>query len=517
MYEFIDDMPENIVGLRLSGKITEDELEGFLGTLHNSSHKLDHLRLLIVFDNFEEWPNGTYFRLAQFLVSHRAALDHIALAGDDKSARSGIPNFVPGIEMKSFEDEAAALDWLRDETDFWRVDPLRYSAEVRDPKDLRILIVGAGVAGLTLASMLQQRDMHPTVIEDAEDFGKIGYVIILMSAGGRILKGLGVHDQLHQHGVWVRRYDIANTDGEILRQHKVAEEFAGLFGDSFSIYRPALVDVIKQSMKDQSVIRMGTTVDAIEQNNDEVHVTFSDGSTGTFDLVVGTDGLHSKVRQLVWGEVPMTYSGLHGWAWWGEKKPEFENRALEYWGTGGAFGLYPTEDRLCVVGVVETEPGEADDPANRKERIREIFGDWGGWVPYGLEQLDTMDTDKIFHDDFWYGNQENWYKGRVVLAGDSVHSFSPISGMGASMAMESASVLAEELCYVDSRFIDQALSKYQERRKLRVVTLQQQAQSFGDLVTSGNPLVSNLRNLAVEHVDSGPIHHFLARIPYQPV
>jgi 2-polyprenyl-6-methoxyphenol hydroxylase-like FAD-dependent oxidoreductase len=518
MIQFIDEMPQNITAIKISGKLTESDLDSLLYDLGHSSHIQENLQLLILFEDFEGWPDGSLIKITRFLISNRGSLAQIALVGGGgETLLERMPSFLPGLEIERFETEADARAWLVDDDDHWTVNPTRFDGKIRAPKDMRILIVGAGVAGLTLASMLQQRDMQPVVVEDAEEFGKIGYVIILLSAGGRILKGLGAHDELHKHGIYVQNYDIANSQGETLREHNVDQTYAPLFGYSYSIYRPALVDVIKQSMQDQSVIRMGTTVDAIKQTNDEVHVTFSDGSEGTFDLVVGADGLHSRVRNLVFGEVDMIYSGLHGWAWWGEKNAEFDHRAVEHWGTGGAFGLYPTEDRLCIVGVVNQEPGLEDDPATRKQRIREHFSDWGGWVPYGLDQLDGMDDDEIFHDDFYYGNQRHWYRGRVVLAGDSVHAFSPISGMGASMAMESAAVLAEELCYVDSRYIDQALRKYQDRRQDRVFGLQKQAQAFGNVVTSGNPMVTSLRNLSVRHIDDGPVHHFLARIPYEPV
>jgi len=519
LHQILSNMPENIMGIKIINDVTSEDVDAVIMQLSNSANVQDNIRLMIEFEDFTGWPVDTHHKMAGFMLNHRDPIKRIALVGrkDDPSVLERMLSMVPGLMMERFADKKTAQAWLMEDDNYWTVDPTRYEGTVRQPKDMRILIVGAGVAGLTLASMLQQRDMSPVVVEDAPEFGSIGYVIILMSAGSRVLKGLGGYEAVQEHGVQVQSYDIATTDGEILRQHGVADWYAPLFGNSYSIYRPTLVDVIKNTMKDQSVIRMGTTVDTIEQTNEEVNVTFSDGTEDTFDLVVGADGLHSRMRELVFGDVEMSYSGLRGWAWWGEKNDDFDNRALEYWGNGGAFGLYPTEDRLCIVGVIRADEDEDDSAEHRKSLIRKHFKGWGGKVDYGLDQLDDMDAKDIFHDAFYYGNQPHWYHGRVVLAGDAVHPFSPISGMGASMAMESAAVLAEELCYVDSQFIDQALRKYQERRKFRVTTLQEQARRFEDVVTSGNSIVESLRYFSVGHIDNGPVHHFLARIPYQPV
>ena len=523
MYKQLDVRQENIVAYQLSGNITSEKLDEFADKLEEHFDLTKSVNLLLELKDFDEWDVRKSFSLSRFLLSQNNKLSRIAFVtvtnDDDLKVIEQLIPFLSGVEIERFDNVENAKKWLKENegSDHWTVDPTRYRGEARSPKDLRILIVGAGIAGLTLASMLQQRDMSPEVVEDAEEFGKIGYVIILMSAGARILKGLGVYHQLGERGVLVHKYDIASTDGEILRSHKVTETYSPLFGNCYSIYRPALVDVIKRSMKDDSVIRMGTTVRNIEQTNDEVTVTFTDGTEGTYDLVVGADGLHSKVRELTFGQVEMIYSGLHGWAWWGDLDDEFSHRALEYWGTGGAFGIYSTADRLCLVGVAEIDASLPDEPHDRKERILKHFSDWKGHVPHGLDELKTMDVNEIFHDDFYYGDQEHWYKGRVVLAGDSVHAFSPISGMGASMAIESAAVLAEELCYVDSRFIDQALRKYQERRQPRANMLRKQARAFGDVVTAENAVFTGIRNVGVRHIADGPLHHFLARIPYEPV
>lgn len=119
-------------------------------------------------------------------------------------------------------------------------------------------------------------------------------------------------------------------------------------------------------------------------------------------------------------------------------------------------------------------------------------------VPNILEQLDR--PEEMWHDNFVYLSAKRWHKGRVVLAGDSVHAFSPTSGLGAVMAMESAAVLAEELCRADSRRLSRALELYEARRKQRIRKLQRGARVFDRVPVAESPAVANVRDFVLSHI-----------------
>lgn len=362
--------------------------------------------------------------------------------------------------------------------------------------ELRILIVGGGIAGLTLARLLRQRGFSPVVAEKADEYGEEGYVIVLSPAGGRVLKGLGLYGKLEELGVKLGRYEVANSDGELINSYST-QSLAEKYGPNVAIYRPELIDLLREAV-DPGSVRMDTIVEDIHQENLAARVTFGDGETEDFDLIVGCDGIDSGVRRMVFGEADKTYSGMTGWGFWVEPMERVSSSSLEYWGEGKAIGLFPTRDRLCAVAAIKAPERTPDPPEGRIGRIRENFGDFGGVVPRILERLDR--PEEMWHDDFVYLLAKRWHKGRIVLAGDSAHAFSPTSGLGAAMAMESAAVLAEELCRADSWRISRALEFYEARRKQRVRKLQRGARVFDRIPVAESLAVTKMRDLALSHL-----------------
>ena len=221
-----------------------------------------------------------------------------------------------------------------------------YSLPVRYGPEMRVLIVGGGISGLTLAGLLQQRGFRPTVAERAPEYGSVGYIIVLWPSGSRILKGLGLYRKLLDTGLPFSTYNVWNEKGEMLRSYSV-ESVTEKYGPMISIYRPELINILREAV-DPETIRMNTTVEKIRQSRDEVFVTFSDGREEAYDLVVGCDGVRSKTRSMVFGHVPLTYSGMKGWSFWVKSNLHKTAHIAEYWGTGKFLGVWPTKGRLSV-------------------------------------------------------------------------------------------------------------------------------------------------------------------------
>ncbi len=148
---------------------------------------------------------------------------------------------------------------------------------------MRILIVGGGIAGLTLAAKLRQQGRAPVVVEKAHEYTDIGYGIGLYPLGSCVLHGLGVYDNLVDRSLEVKRYEIADHTGEVLQSLDMSV-LTNEIGPMYMFSRSALVDVLREACGDLP-IRMGTTVPKIEQNGDTVQAVFSDGTVGEFDLV----------------------------------------------------------------------------------------------------------------------------------------------------------------------------------------------------------------------------------------
>lgn len=370
------------------------------------------------------------------------------------------------------------------------VDPDKYRLPVRYGPEMRILVVGGGIAGLTLTGLLQQRGFKPTLVEQIPEYGTVGYVIVLWPSGSRILKGLGVYRSLLDVGLQFTTYNVSDERGQMLHSYSV-QNVTEKYGPMLSTYRPDLINVIKEAV-DPDSIRMSTTVDKIDQTNDEVYVTFSDGTEETYDLVVGCDGVRSKTRDLVFGDVPLSYSGMTGWSFWVKPNIAKTLQIAEYWGTGKFFGIWPTKGRLSVFTSIRDNVQEPDPVESRIDRIQENFRNFGGLVPEILESLD--DPNEIFHGHYNDLRMKKWHKGRVVLVGDAAHAILPTAGGGVSMAMESAAVLVDELCRADSKYIEQAFESYITRRRSRVDKIQNQSRMMSKFAFADSRLVSSIRD-----------------------
>lgn len=366
--------------------------------------------------------------------------------------------------------------------------------------EMRVLIVGGGIAGLTLAGLLQQRGFRPTVLEKAHDYADAGYALGLFPAGSRILKGLGLYRRFVEAGTEMQGFEICNAEGRLLHSYSM-QGIAEQFGPTVCLSRAALLGVLREAVPPES-LRLGVTVDEITETEEGARVTFSDRSMApeTFDLVAGCDGIGSRTRRLVFGERALTYMGMTGWGFWVDPSLLESGWSREYWGDGKMFGLYPTKDRLCVFTGVRLPAGTPDPVETRIARIREHFKDFGDLVPQILAAL--TQPEMIFHGDYNDVKLDEWHRGRVVLVGDAAHAVLPTAGVGASMAMESAAVLAEELCRADSGRLGLALKDYVARRRPRVDRVQAQSRLYGKAVCLENPLLTAARDAAIHAVSS---------------
>jgi 2-polyprenyl-6-methoxyphenol hydroxylase-like FAD-dependent oxidoreductase len=345
------------------------------------------------------------------------------------------------------------------------IDPDKYSLPVKYGSEMRILIVGGGVSGLTLAALLQQRGFRPTLVERIPEYGKVGYIIVLWPSGSRILKGLGLYRDLLDAGLPFTKYNVWDETGEMLHSYSV-NSVTEKYGPMISIYRPELINVLRKGVNPEH-IRMNTYVREIEQTNDEAHVTFNDGAEETYDLVIGCDGVNSDTRRQIFGEVPLS------------------------------------KGRLSVFTSVRSPEGVPDPIENRIDNIRKNFNGFAGKVPEILSRLG--DPREIFHTDYYDLRMDSWYKGRVVLVGDSAHAIMPTAGGGVSMAMESSAVMADELSRSDSKYINQAFEAYMSRRRARVDKIQNQSRMMGKVAYANSRVVSSLRNLVLR-LYSNKIH-----------
>jgi len=232
------------------------------------------------------------------------------------------------------------------------------------------------------------------------------------------------------------------------------------YGEMRCIVRARLLELLASALPAET-LTMNCSVTSLRQVGEEVEVQFSDGAREVFDLVVGCDGIRSSTRQMLFGEVPVCYSGWAAWAWWPDPSLVPTDTCIEYWAPmPRTFGLQ--------------EPVEG-----RVGRIRSLFGERGGLMPLLLKHL--PDSGDILYVEFSDIKLPEWGQGRVMLVGDSGHAILPNSGVGASMAMESAAVLADELSRADRGTVPAALDFFKRRRRKRVNRVQAESRLLAKL------------------------------------
>jgi 2-polyprenyl-6-methoxyphenol hydroxylase-like FAD-dependent oxidoreductase len=345
---------------------------------------------------------------------------------------------------------------------------------------MRILIVGAGIAGLTLGALLRQKGLQPLIVDRASDFGHQGYMLALYPLGNRVLHGLGAFDAFVRRSEPMDSYTLCNGHGERVQTFDLAQ-MVGRFGVIRQLSRADLLEVLRQAAPDLP-LQMATTVTDVVEHHGEVEALAGAQSLGRFDLVVGADGIHSRVRRHVAGEVEMKETGWGGWVWWAPADAAPHEVVTEYWGASRFVGVYPIRDRIGVIaaGPID-EIGHQALGGKGGARLAELFAAYEGVARAPFAALPADDRDMFFWklDDC---RAPRWFSGRVVLMGDSACAFLPTAGVGASMAMESAAVLADELGRTDAKGLDLALQHYETRRRKRAEAAQTASRRIASLM-----------------------------------
>jgi 2-polyprenyl-6-methoxyphenol hydroxylase-like FAD-dependent oxidoreductase len=326
---------------------------------------------------------------------------------------------------------------------------------------MRVLIVGGGIAGLVLAAKLQRQGREPVVIERATEYADIGYGIGLYPLGSCVLHGLGAYDEYLARGLELSRYELADHTGKLLQELDLRVLTEDL-GPMVMLSRTDLVDILRRTCGDLP-IRMGTTVEAVEQDAHAVYVTLSDGTQDDFDLVVGCDGIHSALRSRMFDKPEVFDAKWTIWTWWGSSGLVPDDVFREYWGRGAFFGAYPVPQRCMYVAGLPTHVA-ADHRApqeNVRPLVRAALAGLIDHVPKVGTTLDDAET--LFGWPMTDVRAKTWYRGRVALCGDSAAAFLPTAGVGASNAMRAAAALADELSKTDAAHVTHALDMYEKR------------------------------------------------------
>ncbi len=361
-----------------------------------------------------------------------------------------------------------------------------------DIGNMRVLIVGAGVGGMTLAALLKHHPLDLTLIERASNFDHAGYMLGLWPLGYRVLHSLSLYERFSAECIPGNKYEVRDNHGELVK-HWSMEPIAERFGPNLSCTRPQLIKLLHRCLNDAD-LRFDTELESLRQTGEQVEAIFSDGSCETFDLVVGADGLHSRVRSLIFGEQPYFHTGWGGWVWWADIDTVPAETFVEHWGAGRFVGAYPTRDGAGIFAGAPLGGNFEQSGQGRRQRVLDRLSGMGDLVDVWLNAMPD-DSAEMFYWRLSDVRSAEWSRGRVVLLGDAAAGFLPTAGIGASMAMESAAVLADELSRTNAFFVEHALALYVKRRRNRVERIQEDSRRLARAMFVKSASIAHVRDL----------------------
>lgn len=331
------------------------------------------------------------------------------------------------------------------------------------PAARSVLIVGGGIAGLTLAVALARRDIRATVVEISPRPDVVGVGISLTGPTLRALATIGLRDSCVAAAFGFSQIAVFDGRGNAIDCVHLPRLNGPNCPGMVAIDRGSLHDVLlREAGRLGAAIRLGTTVDSMSETGAGIDVMFSDGSSATFDLVVGADGLHSRVRALAFPESPLPrFTGVAVWRATMPRPPEVTGMQLFY-GSRNKAGLNPVSNDAMFLFLVEVV---SDDSRIAVDQLAVRLGE----QLRGYEGVLSQVREQIEHSDkIDYRPMESifvprpWYRGRVLLLGDAAHTTTPHLATGAGIAIEDAVVLAELLATEPP--ISDVLGRFMDRR-----------------------------------------------------
>jgi 2-polyprenyl-6-methoxyphenol hydroxylase-like FAD-dependent oxidoreductase len=333
-----------------------------------------------------------------------------------------------------------------------------------------VLISGASIAGPALAFWLKRHGFAPTLVERAPKPRPGGQAIDIRGKALDVMQRMGLRDAAYAHRTRMNGMSVQDADGNELWRTEERTFSGGRFdSDDIEVLRDDLSSILFSAIPDVEVL-FDDGVAALKEDAESVSVRFKHAAERRFDLVVGADGLHSKVRHLTFGdESPFLKELGIGLAVFSlPNYLKLQNWQIAFRDEAKGFGylIYSTRDNAELRVNIGFAAGVADerrgDVEAQKRLVAEKSAGWGWEVPGFIERMWAS-------TDFYFGAMaqvimDEWSRGRVTLVGDAGYCPSPFSGQGTSLALVGAYVLAEELARSPDNH-SAAFARYDQRMR----------------------------------------------------
>jgi salicylate hydroxylase len=344
---------------------------------------------------------------------------------------------------------------------------------------IRVVVAGAGIAGLAFAAALHRAGIDCHIYEQAERLTEVGAGVQVAPNATRLLHRLGLRDRLRAVAVAptaieMRRWD----DGRLLQRTTLGAECERRFGAPYYAVHRADLHASLLSVVPPDRVRLGARLVAVTQDADEARLHLADGTTVAADLVVGADGIHSIAREQIVADEPR-YSGqtIYRGLVPAERVPHLltEPRVRLWFGPDQHCVCYPVSSgRQVSFGATVSAAQWGAESWSARGDVAELAAAYAGWHPDVTRLIGAAETVSrwALHDR---ESIDRLSTGRVVLIGDAAHPMLPFQAQGANQAIEDAVVLAGCLAEAGPDGLAAALRRYERIRLPRTTRIQRQS------------------------------------------
>ncbi|GCD89969.1 FAD-dependent oxidoreductase [Nocardioides sp. LS1] len=350
-----------------------------------------------------------------------------------------------------------------------------------------VLVIGAGAAGTATAILLAEAGVAVDLVDVKPDVSALGSGITLQGNALRVFRQLGVWDEIEAKGYAFNSLGIRAPDpnGTLVAEIPDARTGGADLPATVGMYRPELARIlVDRATAAGAKVRFDTAPAALVQDDDGVDVTFSDGSSGRYDLVVGADGIRSWTRHALGIELETRSTGMGIWRTFVPRPASVTRTDLVYGGPCYIAGYCPTgEDTMYAYLVEEAQDRSGLSPEDSLAVMRELSQAYHG--PW--DEIRESLTDPSTVNYTWFEEHvlpAPWNRGRVVVIGDAAHTCPPTLAQGAAQALEDAAVLSELL--LSHETLDEELwSEFEARRVPRATEVVEASVQLGQWLLDG--------------------------------
>ncbi|HLR19194.1 MAG TPA: FAD-dependent monooxygenase [Staphylococcus sp.] len=354
---------------------------------------------------------------------------------------------------------------------------------------MKIAIVGAGIGGLTTAALLIEQGHEVKVFEKNSEVTEIGAGV---GIGGNVIEKLGNHDLakgIKNVGQIVDTVEVLDDKNNVLSKVKMKKNTVNL-----TMTRQDLMNVIKSYVPDTAIFT-NHFVTHIDNGDLKVTLHFSEQPQEAFDLCIGADGLHSKVRNNVAPNSKTEYQGYTVFRGLVEDIDIKDTHvAKEYWSPKGRVGVVPLLNSQAYWFIsINAKENDSKLQSYGKPHLQARFNNFPNEVRTLLDK--QSETNILLHDIYDLNPLKTFVYQRTILLGDAAHATTPNMGQGAGQAMEDGIVLANCL---QSYPFEEALIRYDELRVKHTKKVIQRSRKIGKLAQRSNKIMVSVRNKIVK-------------------